>query len=85
MDMAAPTRLKAQPFNIADTLSADPRFVTFARLLRAGGVETMLRSGGSFTIFAPRNEAFDVLGVEPKAIVLYEQFKTTPIAGQMHP
>lgn len=45
---------------IASTLSADPKFSTLVILLKASGLFTPL-SGGSFTLLAPNNSAFDKL------------------------
>ncbi len=45
---------------IANTLVADPNFSTLVSLLKASGLYTPL-SGGSYTLLAPNNSAFDKL------------------------
>jgi uncharacterized surface protein with fasciclin (FAS1) repeats len=46
---------------LAGALAAEPSLTTFARLVRAAGLEDMLRQDGPFTILAPNDAAFRVM------------------------
>jgi uncharacterized surface protein with fasciclin (FAS1) repeats len=47
--------------NLTDALAAEPSLGTFTRLIRAAGLEQMLRQGGPFTILAPNDAAFRMM------------------------
>ncbi len=47
------------PRPILETLEADPQFSKFVELLKATEVDKDLQGYGTFTVFAPNNEAFD--------------------------
>ncbi|WP_370171492.1 MULTISPECIES: fasciclin domain-containing protein [Hyphomonas] len=47
--------------NVVDTLAADPRLSTLYGAVEAAGLDETLATGGPYTVFAPTNEAFDVL------------------------
>ncbi|KAM4546539.1 periostin-like [Fundulus diaphanus] len=47
-----------------ELLDADGRFKTFLSLMETAGLEELLRQNGSYTIFAPTDEAFKVLSKE---------------------
>jgi transforming growth factor-beta-induced protein len=44
--------------NLLETLRADGRFTTLTAALTAAGLDTVVNTGGPFTIFAPTDEAF---------------------------
>ncbi|MFZ5568210.1 MAG: fasciclin domain-containing protein [Pseudomonadota bacterium] len=46
-----------QPANLADTLARDPQLSTLNSLVQKAGLQDTLKSG-SYTVFAPSNEAF---------------------------
>ena len=46
------------PANIADSVARDGRFVQLDRLLRESQLDSDLKVGGPYTIFAPYDEAF---------------------------
>ncbi len=46
-----------QPANLADTLARDPQLSTLNSLVQKAGLQDALKSG-SYTVFAPSNEAF---------------------------
>lgn len=52
---------QAQTRNVMDTLAADGRFSRFIDLITQAGVTDQLRSTASVTVFAPVNQAFDVV------------------------
>ena len=47
-----------QPVNLADSIAANPSLSTFNTLVAQGGLSETLKSGGTFTVFAPTNDAF---------------------------
>jgi uncharacterized surface protein with fasciclin (FAS1) repeats len=59
---APPPTVPDQP-DVVDTLTADPRFTTFAGLVIIAGLRDEL-AGGPYTVFAPTNEAFAALGAD---------------------
>ncbi len=52
---------QAQTRNVMDTLAADGRFSRFIDIITQAGVTDQLRSTASVTVFAPVNQAFDVV------------------------
>ncbi|WP_157982793.1 fasciclin domain-containing protein [Aliidiomarina minuta] len=48
-------------YDIAKIAKEDDRFSTFAEALKAADMEDALDSDGSYTLFAPTNDAFDAL------------------------
>lgn len=48
-------------YNIAEIVKKDDRFSTFAKALEAAEMEDALDNSGSYTVFAPTNDAFDAL------------------------
>ena len=51
----------AQTRNVMETLAADSRFSRFIELITQAGITDQLRSTASVTVFAPVNQAFDVV------------------------
>ncbi len=51
----------AQTRNVMETLAADGRFTRFIELITQAGITDQLRSTASVTVFAPVNQAFDVV------------------------
>ena len=51
----------AQAGDVLQVIGQDPAYSTFSSLLQKTGVIAELKSGGSYTVFAPSNEAFDEL------------------------
>lgn len=64
--------MKNPLLNIADTLQQQPRLSTLMVSLRGAGLETLLRSGERFTLFAPVDDAFARLDHELR---LHRDFK----------
>ena len=52
--------------NIVDVVVADKNLATMSKSVKAAGLETEITKKGPFTVFAPTNEAFDML---PKGTV----------------
>jgi uncharacterized surface protein with fasciclin (FAS1) repeats len=52
------------PFTIADVTATDARFSTLNQALVNTGLQSTLLGSGSFTVFAPTNEAFSALATE---------------------
>lgn len=50
-----------QDSSIVQVIAGEGRFSTFATALDSGGLIEKLRSSGPYTVFAPTNDAFDVL------------------------
>lgn len=47
--------------DLVSTLESDGRFTVLISLIRAGGIEALLRAPGNFTLFAPTDAAFATL------------------------
>jgi uncharacterized surface protein with fasciclin (FAS1) repeats len=59
-DFAAPTIASTEP-SIADIAVADGRFTTLVAAVEAAGLTETLASPGSYTVFAPTDDAFAAL------------------------
>ena len=44
--------------NLIGTIAKDPKFSTFSRLLESSGTKELIEGEGTFTVFAPTNDAF---------------------------
>jgi uncharacterized surface protein with fasciclin (FAS1) repeats len=44
--------------NLIETIAKDDKFSTFSRILGTSGANEIFSKGGSFTVFAPTNDAF---------------------------
>ncbi len=58
----------AGPQTIAEIASADARFSTLVSALERTNLVDVLNATGSFTVFAPTNDAFSALGVDLSAV-----------------
>lgn len=53
-----------EPQTIAEIASADPNFSTLVSALERTGLTSVVSGTGSYTVFAPTNDAFEALGVD---------------------
>src|SRR5882757_884559 len=54
------------PTNVAQTISANPQLTTASRLIQEAGLSETLQGPGTYTVFAPSDEAFKAV---PPAMV----------------
>src|SRR5664279_3857034 len=52
------------PVSVADTISQNPSLSTLSSLIAQAGLSSTLQSAGSFTVFAPSNDAFNHLSTK---------------------
>lgn len=53
--------------NVMDELRRQPQFSVFAALLEQAALDEVLESAGSYTVFAPINDAFEAMGASELA------------------
>lgn len=58
------TARAAQAGDVLEVINHDPSYTLFASLLQKTGLDSDLKSGGAYTVFAPTNSAFDELSPE---------------------
>ncbi|XP_017273692.1 periostin [Kryptolebias marmoratus] len=58
---------------IYELLTADGRFKIFLELMEAAGLEDLLKQEGSYTVFAPTDDAFEGLNEEDLALLKSDQ------------
>ncbi|HEY5048046.1 MAG TPA: fasciclin domain-containing protein [Rhizomicrobium sp.] len=68
--------------NILDNASRSPEHTKLAAALKAGGVADLLKSKGTFTVFAPTDAAFEALSPTARA-ALFDPAHRTRLARAM--
>ena len=75
------------PVSVADTIAADPALSTLNSLVQSAGLTDTLKGAGTFTVFAPTNDAFkavpaktmEALGKDPAALKAVLTFHVLPV------
>lgn len=67
LSFAALTPLSTQAMNIVETADSAGSFTTLVSVLESTGLDTALSAAGSFTVFAPTDEAFSMMDADELA------------------
>ena len=62
--------------DLIETIASQDQFSTFSRIMETSGINDVLGGGGSFTIFAPTNDAFAKIPDEKLDALLNEDKQT---------
>ena len=62
--------------NLIETIAKQDNLSTFARIMGSSGTNDLFADGGSFTVFAPTNDAFAKIPEEKLNALLHEEKQT---------
>lgn len=68
VDMSVPTDMPDSSNTLVDVAAADGRFTTLLAAAERAGLVGLLTGPGPYTVFAPTDDAFDALGIDPSTL-----------------
>jgi len=74
-----PKKPDAKPQSIVEITAGDKQISILAAALKTAGLVEMLSGDGPFTLFAPTNDAFDILGKDALEKMLKDKDKLNKI------